>query len=116
MSVTERVQAAAVMSSTTSTGAKIPKQVTDSFQRAVRISDGVRSNPAPQGALAVAVASALERGDDPAIDRDLWITRTVCVRTRLQSCWYREGRGWRPRMQMPRTRLSRTWRHLSCGC
>jgi hypothetical protein len=68
MSTTERVQAAQVMSTTTTTGAKAPKAVLDAYQRATRISDTVHSIPAPQGAVAVAVAAALDRGDDPAAD------------------------------------------------
>src|SRR4051794_4364389 len=71
MNITDRTTARTFMDSLTSVGAKIPKPVSDAYARALKLSSATGNLSAGDGALAVAVANALEADRDPAADSEV---------------------------------------------
>lgn len=71
MNITDRSTATQIITAITTTEAKVPKTVTDTYARAVKLSEATRNLSAGSGALAVAVAAALEDGRDPTADPEV---------------------------------------------
>jgi len=71
MSTTDRAFVSQVIAALDKVGAKPPAAVTESWQATQRISQQVREIGVRPEAVYAAVATALERGDDPALDPDV---------------------------------------------
>jgi hypothetical protein len=68
MNINEKMYARQFIAALTAAGAKPPKQVTDAWARCLSVAGAVDNLYARPEAISVAVAAAVERGDDPAAD------------------------------------------------
>jgi len=71
MNITDRTSATQLINSLAQTGAKTPVVVTEAWSTTARLSRGVREIGVYPEVIYDAVASALERGKDPAADREV---------------------------------------------
>jgi len=71
MSSTDRAFVSQVIAALDKVGAKPPAAVTESWQATQRISQQVREMGARPDTIYAAIATALERGDDPALDPEV---------------------------------------------
>ena len=68
MNITDRAATGQIIQATTTTGAKPIPAVADAYARTVKLASEVRHLGPRRDAIAVAVAAALDRGDDPGTD------------------------------------------------
>jgi len=82
VNITDRAATGQIIEATTSTGAKPIPAIADAHARAVRLSAAVRNLGSRRDDLAVAVAAALDRGDDPGSDPEV---QAILVRQQIDN-------------------------------
>lgn len=71
MLLTDKATARQLINLTDAAGGKLPNVITDTYRKAMQMSEAAASLGVPEAAVAAAVAAALGKGVDPATDKEV---------------------------------------------